>query len=113
MKPDDLVAGRFRIERAIGSGGRGVVYRARDEQTGKLAAVKVGFSIALSAAQPEIGQAAESSTALLTRSVMASVFGGMPGNAIAVDPATVKSLEPAFEIERSGSLPQLVGEKAT
>ena len=72
-----------------------------------------GFSIALSAETPDVGGAAETSTALLTRSVMAAVFGSMPPGAIAVDPSTVKSLEPLFAVDRSTSIPQLVHEKKT
>src|SRR5262245_8167425 len=38
---DNAIAGRFEIERRVGAGGMGVVYRARDRKTGGLVAVKV------------------------------------------------------------------------
>ncbi|EYF06826.1 serine/threonine-protein kinase [Chondromyces apiculatus] len=41
MKPGDLVADRFLIERLAGSGGMGAVYRAVDRHTGEAAALKV------------------------------------------------------------------------
>jgi len=41
MEPGELVAGRFRLEQKVGSGGMGIVYRARDEQTKDVVAVKV------------------------------------------------------------------------
>jgi eukaryotic-like serine/threonine-protein kinase len=41
MKPGDLIADRFEIERLAGSGGMGAVYRARDQQSGAPVAVKV------------------------------------------------------------------------
>src|SRR4051812_30629851 len=40
MKPGDLIADRFEIERLAGSGGMGAVYRSLDRRTGTLAAVK-------------------------------------------------------------------------
>ncbi len=39
--PGDIVAERFEIERAAGSGGMGTVYRARDRASGEAVAVKV------------------------------------------------------------------------
>jgi serine/threonine protein kinase len=41
----DLVAGHYRVERVIGSGGMGVVLAARDERTGEAVAIKVLRSI--------------------------------------------------------------------
>ncbi|AKT36909.1 protein kinase domain-containing protein [Chondromyces crocatus] len=41
MKPGDLVADRFLIDRLAGSGGMGAVYRAVDRHTGEAAALKV------------------------------------------------------------------------
>ncbi|MGK4008993.1 protein kinase [Sorangium sp. So ce1036] len=41
MKPGDIVADRFVIERLAGSGGMGSVYRALDRLTGEAAALKV------------------------------------------------------------------------
>ncbi|AUX48867.1 protein kinase [Sorangium cellulosum] len=41
MKPGDIVADRFLIERLAGSGGMGSVYRALDRHTGEVAALKV------------------------------------------------------------------------
>src|SRR5262249_47871356 len=41
MKPGDVIADRFEIERLAGSGGMGAVYRAQDLTTGEPAAVKV------------------------------------------------------------------------
>ena len=70
-----------------------------------------GFSIALSAGKPEAGAAADTGTALLTRSVMASVFGAIPSDAIALDPATIAELETKFEISRTGSIPHLVKQR--
>lgn len=40
-KPGDLVAGRYRVERVIGSGGMGFVLAARDESTGDDVALKL------------------------------------------------------------------------
>src|SRR5690349_11080350 len=39
--PGQLIADRFEVERHVGSGGMGVVYRTRDRHTDTLAAVKV------------------------------------------------------------------------
>jgi eukaryotic-like serine/threonine-protein kinase len=41
MRPGTTVAGRFEIEARAGAGGMGVVYRARDRQTGETVALKV------------------------------------------------------------------------
>jgi hypothetical protein len=41
VKSGDLVGDRFRIEHLIGAGGMGSVYRARDDQTGFVVAVKI------------------------------------------------------------------------
>ncbi|HVY45678.1 MAG TPA: serine/threonine-protein kinase, partial [Minicystis sp.] len=41
MKPGDVIASRFVIERLASAGGMGVVYRARDRDTDRLVAVKV------------------------------------------------------------------------
>lgn len=40
MRPGDVVADRFEVLRAAGSGGMGVVYQARDRQGGGLVAIK-------------------------------------------------------------------------
>lgn len=41
MRPGDIVAGRFEIERRAGSGGMGEVFRARDLASGAAVALKV------------------------------------------------------------------------
>ncbi|MDI1445708.1 serine/threonine-protein kinase [Polyangium sp. 6x1] len=41
MKPGDLVADRFELDKVAGSGGMGKVFRARDRRTGGLVALKV------------------------------------------------------------------------
>src|ERR1700722_18806448 len=41
MRPGELVAGRFEIERLAGEGGMGEVYRARDRHTESAVALKV------------------------------------------------------------------------
>src|SRR5688572_15940711 len=41
MRPGDLIAARFEIERLASAGGMGSVYRARDRQTGGWVALKV------------------------------------------------------------------------
>jgi serine/threonine protein kinase len=45
VRAGDLVAGHYRVERVIGSGGMGVVVAARDERTGEAVAVKLLRSI--------------------------------------------------------------------
>ncbi len=47
IKPGDRVAGRFVVERLLGSGGMGAVYLARDEQLGESVALKVIAGAAL------------------------------------------------------------------
>ena len=39
-QPDDVVGGKYRVERAIGAGGMGAVFRATNEVTGKAVALK-------------------------------------------------------------------------
>jgi hypothetical protein len=41
MRPGDVVAARFEIERLVGAGGMGAVYRARDRETGQDVAIKL------------------------------------------------------------------------
>src|SRR5262245_33700095 len=41
MQPGDVVADRFELENVAGSGGIGIVFRARDRVSGKTVAVKV------------------------------------------------------------------------
>src|SRR5262249_8233867 len=41
MQPGEVIGERFEIERRVGSGGMGVVYRARDLASGEAVAVKV------------------------------------------------------------------------
>ena len=41
MNTGDLVDGRFRLEDRVGAGGMGVVFRAIDERTGAVVAVKL------------------------------------------------------------------------
>src|SRR4051794_26698007 len=45
LRAGDLVAGHYRVERVIGSGGMGVVVAARDERNGDEVAVKVLRSV--------------------------------------------------------------------
>ena len=40
LHPGDLIASRYVIDRAVGSGGMGIVYRARDQLSGELVALK-------------------------------------------------------------------------
>ena len=69
-----------------------------------------GWVIALSS---DIGAAAvaDTSTALLTRSLIAKVFNKLPGNAVAVDPGTAPNLVGDFEVDLHSGLPLLIGEK--
>ena len=39
--PDQLIAGRYRVEKTVGRGGMSTVYRAHDESLGRLVALKV------------------------------------------------------------------------
>src|SRR5688572_18832476 len=41
MRPGDVIAGRFDVERVAGHGGMGTVYRARDREAGGWVALKV------------------------------------------------------------------------
>src|SRR5688572_6800060 len=41
MRPGELIAERFELERLAGSGGMGAVFRARDRHTGAAVAVKL------------------------------------------------------------------------
>lgn len=41
MMPGELLGERFEVERSIGGGGMGMVYRARDPVSGEVAAIKV------------------------------------------------------------------------
>ncbi|MCA9524008.1 MAG: protein kinase, partial [Myxococcales bacterium] len=40
-RPGELIAGRFRLERMVGEGGMGFVFRARDTESGQAVAVKI------------------------------------------------------------------------
>lgn len=68
-----------------------------------------GWTIAISSAQPDAETAVETGTALLTSSVVATIFRKMPGNAIAVDPDTAPMLAADFELAADGPMPQLLG----
>ncbi|MFO0758449.1 MAG: AAA family ATPase [Byssovorax sp.] len=63
MKPGEVVAARFEIERLAGSGGMGAVYRVRDRKTGEPAALKVLWSHAL--ADPDLAGRFEREAELL------------------------------------------------
>ena len=39
--PGELIAARYRLEAAIGAGGGGAVWRARDEKLGRAVAIKL------------------------------------------------------------------------
>ena len=56
LKEGDLLADAFRIERALGSGGTGRVYRARDLRRNRYVAVKV---VQLAGTEPSFRQRVE------------------------------------------------------
>jgi eukaryotic-like serine/threonine-protein kinase len=60
--------------------------------------VLVGWMIGVSSEHGDVGTAADTGSSILTRSVLASLFRKMPGNAIVVDMKTRADLAPVFEL---------------
>jgi hypothetical protein len=63
-----------------------------------LRAALPGWTVIVSALEPNLGSAAEVGTALLSRSVMATMFKKLAADAVAIDPSLVPYLEGAFEL---------------
>jgi len=78
----DLVADRYRIESVIGTGGMAVVYRARDEELGRLVALKVFRDSVVDAAN--LSRQAEEIRliASLDHPALVTLYDAVPGGAL-------------------------------
>jgi tetratricopeptide (TPR) repeat protein len=78
MKPGDVLADRFEVERIAGQGGMGVVWRARDRRTGEPVALKVTVPVELPRFEREVSLLAELRHPAIVRYVAHGESDGHP-----------------------------------